>query len=129
VESAVLDELGRVLEGRIPRVEDIPRLRYTRMVLEESMRLYRPTWIFVRMAMEDDRLPSGIAIARGSKLYLCQYVMHRHPRYFPEPERFDPERFSDAMREGRPGFAYFPFGGGPPTCIGSSLHCWRGSRS
>jgi cytochrome P450 len=67
VESAVLDELGRVLEGRIPRVEDIPRLRYTRMVLGESMRLYPPTWIFVRMAMEDDRLSSGIAIARGSK--------------------------------------------------------------
>lgn len=85
------------------------------------MRLYPPTWIFVRMALRDDQLPSGPTICRGSKIYLCQYVTHRDPRFFPEPERFDPERFSDAARAARPRFAYFPFGGGAHTCIGEQF--------
>ena len=85
------------------------------------MRLYPPTWIFVRMALRDDQLPSGHRIRRGSKVYLCQYVMHRDSRYFPEPERFDPERFSEPVRAVRPRFAYFPFGGGTRTCIGEQF--------
>jgi cytochrome P450 len=121
IDQTVSDELRQVLGERLPQVEDIPKLVYTRKVLEESMRLYPPTWIFVRMALRDDRLPSGPAIPRGSKLYLCQYVMHRDPRYFPESERFDPERFSEAARAARPRFAYFPFGGGSRTCIGEQF--------
>jgi cytochrome P450 len=88
------------------------------MVFAESMRLYPPTWIFIRMALENDRLPSGATIPAGSKIYLCQYVMHRNPRYFPDPERFDPERFTETAKKGRPQFAYFPFGGGARVCIG-----------
>jgi cytochrome P450 len=121
VEQTVADELRQVLAERVPQVEDIPKLVYTRKVLEESMRLYPPTWIFVRMALRDDQLPSGHRIRRGSKVYLCQYVMHRDSRYFPEPERFDPERFSEPVRAVRPRFAYFPFGGGTRTCIGEQF--------
>ena len=121
IDQRVADELCQVLGERVPRVEDIPKLVYTRKVLEESMRLYPPTWIFVRMALRDDRLPSGPTIRRGSKIYLCQYVMHRDARYFPEPERFDPERFSEAARAARPRVAYLPFGGGSRTCIGEQF--------
>jgi cytochrome P450 len=121
IDQTVADELRQVLGERLPQVEDIPKLVYTRKVLEESMRLYPPTWIFVRMALRDDQLPSGPVIPRSSKIYLSQYVMHRDPRYFPEPERFDPERFSEAARAARPRFCYFPFGGGSRTCIGEQF--------
>jgi cytochrome P450 len=96
------------------------------MVLLESLRLYPPTWIYVRMAQEDDILPSGFVIPRGAKLYLCQYVVHRNRRYFPDPERFDPSRFTDEARRLRPKYAYFPFGGGPRVCIGQSLAMMEG---
>jgi cytochrome P450 len=121
VEAKLRAELAGVLNGRRPSGEDVSKLRYTWMVLSESMRLYPPTWMFVRIARADDRLPSGADIPAGSKIFLCQYVMHRHPRYFPQPELFDPERFSDAAKEGRPQFAYFPFGGGPRICIGEGF--------
>jgi cytochrome P450 len=88
------------------------------MVFAESMRLYPPTWIFVRIAQREDKLPGGATIPAGSKIYLCQYVMHHHPRYFPDPERFDPERFTESAKKERPQFAYFPFGGGARVCIG-----------
>jgi cytochrome P450 len=88
------------------------------MVLAESMRLYPPTWIFIRIAQQEDKLPSGATISAGSKIYLCQYVMHRHPRYFPDPARFDPERFTESSKKERPQFSYFPFGGGVRVCIG-----------
>jgi cytochrome P450 len=121
VEAKLRVELAAVLNGRRPSGEDVSKLRYTWMVLSESMRLYPPTWMFVRIARGDDRLPSGAHIPAGSKIFLCQYVMHRHPRYFPRPDVFDPERFSDAAKAGRPHFAYFPFGGGPRVCIGEGF--------
>lgn len=105
----------------MPKVEDLPRLRYCEMVLLESLRLYPPTWAYVRMAQEDDILPTGFGIPRGAKLYLCQYVVHPNRRYFPDPERFDPSRFTDEARRPRPKYAYFPFGGGPRVCISQSL--------
>ena len=126
VEANVLTELREVLDGRTPAVEDVGKLRYTGMVLAESMRLYPPTWIVVRMARHDDVLPSGVMIPAGSKLYLCQYVMHRNPRYFPDPERFNPERFSEEAKKQRPPFAYFPFGGGARVCIGESFAKMQG---
>lgn len=103
------------------RAEDQPQLRYAGMVLAESLRLYPPTWMFIRVARHPDILPSGTAICAGAKLCLCPYVMHRHPSYFPQPERFDPERFDDNAKHSRPRFAYFPFGGGPHTCIGEAF--------
>ncbi len=88
------------------------------MVLAETLRLYPPSWIMVRHARRKDVLPSGVRVSEGAKLYLCQYVMHRHPLYYPDPERFDPSRFTDDAKKGRPQFAYFPFGGGARVCIG-----------
>jgi len=118
VEARMLHEIKGVLQGRLPSVDDVNKLRYTAMVLDESMRLYPPTWIVVRMAVNRDTLPSGTTIPAGAKIYVCQYVTHRHPSYYPNPERFDPERFSETAVGQRPRFAYFPFGGGPRTCIG-----------
>jgi cytochrome P450 len=121
VEAKFLGELREVLRGRIPGSDDLPKLAYTGMILAESMRLYPPTWIFIRMARQDAVLPSGFTIPAGSKLYLCQYVMHRNARYWPNPERFDPERFAEPAKKGRPQFAYFPFGGGVRVCIGEAF--------
>lgn len=121
VEAKMLDEFSAVLGGREPSAEDLAKLTYTRQVLNESMRLYPPTWIFVRMALGPDKLPSGATVTAGHKLYLSQYVVHRHPRYFPEPERFDPGRFTAEAMSARPRFSYFPFGGGQRLCIGEQL--------
>jgi cytochrome P450 len=96
-------------------------LPYTRQVLEESLRLYPPTWIFIRMATAADQLPSGAAVRAGMKLYLCPYLLHRDSRFFPDPGRFDPERFTDAARQARPRYSYFPFGGGSRQCLGEPL--------
>jgi len=126
VEAAVLKELEEVLGDRDPSPEDIPKLAYTRQVLDESIRLYPPTWIFVRMALGDDTLPGGTPIHRGAKLYLCQYVTHRSSKYFPDPTRFDPDRFRPAEAAPRPGFAYFPFGGGQRQCIGEHFAMLEG---
>jgi cytochrome P450 len=121
VEARLLAEIREVLDGREPCVGDVPRLRYTGMILAESMRLYPPTWIFIRIARRNETLPSGATIPAGTKLYLCQYVMHRNPRYWPEPERFDPERFNESAKKERPKFSYFPFGGGARVCIGEAF--------
>jgi cytochrome P450 len=117
IDERLAVELERVLCGRPPTAEDFADLQYTGCVLSESMRLYPPTWIYTRVPLADDRLPSGHDVKQGWTLYLCPYVMHRHPDYFPDPERFDPDRFSEDRQE-RPKLAYFPFGGGPHTCIG-----------
>lgn len=87
-------------------------------VLDETMRLYPPTWITVRQALRDDRLPNGTAIRRGDALYLCPYTMHRHPRHWPDPGVFDPSRFTASATRARPRFAFYPFGGGIRQCLG-----------
>ena len=118
VEAKLVAELAEALDGRLPTMQDLPKLRYTDMVIKESMRLYPPAWIGSREATEDITL-GGYDIARGSIVVMSQYVMHRHPRYFDEPEQFMPERFADEDRI--PRYAYFPFGGGPRVCIGNSF--------
>lgn len=117
IDERVSVELDRVLGRRPPTAEDFGNLRYTGFVLSESMRLYPPTWIYTRVPLADDRLPSGRDVKQGWTLYLCPYIMHRHPDYFPDPERFDPDRFGEDAQD-RPKLSYFPFGGGPHTCIG-----------
>ena len=97
-------------------------LGYPQMVLSEALRLYPPSWLFSRMAVEDVTLPSGPLIPRGARLFLSPYATHRDPRSFPEPERFDPERFRPVPElRVRPRYAYFPFGGGPHVCIGEGF--------
>jgi len=126
VESRVVKELDTVLGDRVPCAADILKLSFTRQVLDESMRLYPPTWIFIRMALGDDTLPSGTRIPKSSKLYLCQYVTHRSAKYFPDPKRFDPSRFGPGEAAKRPRFSYFPFGGGARQCIGEHFALLEG---
>jgi cytochrome P450 len=120
VEAKLHDELARVLGGNTPAVADLPNLSYTRMVIEESMRLYPPAWMISRNAIADDEV-GGYRIPRGTTVMLCSFITHRHPGFWDEPERFDPERFSAERSQGRPNYAYFPFGGGPRVCIGNSF--------
>lgn len=114
------DEYRRVLKGQPPLMEDLPRLPVTRMVVEESMRLYPPAWAVGRHALQADEV-GGYTIPRGAYVLLFQYVTHRHPGYWERPDEFDPERFSAERAADRPRFAYFPFGGGPRLCIGNQF--------
>jgi cytochrome P450 len=120
-ESKLLAEFHTVLEERLPSPEEFPKLKYAGWVIAESMRLYPPTWMFVRIVRHKDTLPSGVALPPGSKLYLCQYVAHHRPEFFPQPEQFHPERFEMMDYTNRSRFAYFPFGGGPHACIGETF--------
>ena len=113
-------ELDSVLGGRTPTVEDLPRLTYTKMVIEESMRLYPPAWVVERRCLSDDVI-GGVKIPARSIVLLSSYVTHRHPGMWDEPESFDPKRFHPEAPRERHRFAYFPFGGGPRVCIGGSF--------
>ncbi|MFY9610871.1 MAG: cytochrome P450 [Blastocatellia bacterium] len=113
-------ELDQVLNGRPPGLDDLDRLPYTRMVFAESMRLYPPAWGLPREAIGDDTL-GGYHIPAGSLVNLSQWVTQRHPDFWEKPEQFDPERFTPERSEGRPRYAYFPFGGGARQCIGNNF--------
>ena len=112
------EELDRALGDRPPEFEDLANLPYTRMVIDESMRLYPPAWGFSRQALADDEL-GGFRLPRGWLAFVIPYVLHRHPAYWEDPDRFDPERFSAARTAARPKFVYIPFGAGPRQCIGN----------
>jgi cytochrome P450 len=105
------------LDGRAPAYEDLSRMRYTRNVAEETMRLYPPVWVLSRTAIADDEM-GGFKIPAGSEILIFPYVTHRHPKWWNEPDRFDPERFLPERTVGRMRGAYLPFGLGPRTCIG-----------
>jgi cytochrome P450 len=126
VEARFHAEVDEVLNGGLPSAEDFPRLRYTEMVLAESMRMYPPAWTIGRRALGDYSL-GGYVIPARSILLTSQYVTHHDPRYFPEPFRFDPERWTPEAKESRPKFSYFPFGGGPRVCIGESFAWMEGA--
>lgn len=126
VEARLHEELDAVLNGgRVPVIEDVPQLRYTEMVLMEAMRLYPPAWAIGRLAREDYEV-GGYTAPAGSLVLLSQYVMHRDERYFPDPLRFDPLRWTSEAREARPQYCYFPFGGGPRRCIGEGFALMEG---
>jgi cytochrome P450 len=118
--SALQRELATVLDGRRPTSQDLPHLRYTRLGLAESLRLYPPTWVTVGTPSAADTIGS-YALPAHAVLLLSPYVLQRHPAFWEHPEQFDPERLTPARAVGRPRFAYFPFGGGPWRCIGRHL--------
>ncbi|MDR3512349.1 MAG: cytochrome P450 [Caulobacteraceae bacterium] len=120
-EARLHAELDRVLGGRAPTFADIPNLPYTRMVIEESMRLYPPApGISIRAPLEDD-VVCGVKVPRTAGVAILPWVLHRHRALWDDPDRFDPERFSPERSAARPRFAYLPFGGGPRICIGMQL--------
>jgi cytochrome P450 len=118
-------EIDRELQGRLPSFDDAPRLRYVEMVLAESMRLYPPAWAMGRSARNDFQLGDFFLPAKTTVL-ISQFVTHRDPRFFPDPLRFDPERFTPEAKARRAKFTYFPFGAGFRQCIGESFAWMEG---
>jgi cytochrome P450 len=120
VERRLHHEVDTVLDGQPPRAADVERLPYTRQVVAESIRLYPPAWVVGRRALEDHPV-GGYVLPAGSIVVASQYVVHHDARWWPDPFRFDPERFAPDADPGRPRYAYFPFAGGPRVCIGESF--------
>lgn len=121
VEAKLMAELQSVLAGRSPTMKDLTTLPYTEKVINESMRLYPPAWLVgIRLALEDVTI-GGYDIPKGSYVMMSPYGMHHNPRYFEDPETFNPDRWTTEFEKALPRFAYFPFGGGPRVCIGNSF--------
>jgi len=125
VEARLHQEIDHALAGRPATAADVARLPYARMVLAESMRLYPPAWAIGRRAIEDVEI-GGYTIPRGTVVLFSQYLLHRDARFFPDPDRFDPDRWLPERQKSRPKFAYFPFGGGTRVCIGEAFAWMEG---
>jgi cytochrome P450 len=119
-EAALHRELDTVLGGRLPGVDDLPALPYTRAVLAESMRVFPPAYVVGRQPLRDMEI-GGFRVEEGSIVLMSPWVIQRDPRWWPDPLRFDPGRWTPEMEAGLPKFAYFPFGGGPRKCIGEGF--------
>ena len=114
------EEIDRALDGRPPEYADLVNLPFTRMVIDEALRLYPPAWGFSRQALADDEL-GGFHLPRGWLAFVIPYVLHRLPAFWQDPDMFDPERFSPERSADRPKFVYLPFGAGPRQCIGNQF--------
>lgn len=125
VQAAIRDEARAVLGDRAPVAEDYARLKYTTQVFAETMRLYPPVWVTARTCAEPYEI-AGYKVAAGSIVIAPQFVVHRDERFFPDPLRFDPSRFADENKSGRPRYAFFPFAGGSRQCIGEGLAWMEG---
>jgi cytochrome P450 len=117
VERRLRRDVVAAIGERAPDAEDAPRLRYAKMVVEESMRVFPPVWAIERQALEDD-VVGGFRLPKRALVAISPFLLHRHRDYWQNPEGFDPERFAPENAEKRPKFAYLPFGGGPRQCIG-----------
>ena len=120
VEQQLWCEIDTVLKGRPPEVRDIANLNFAEHVVKEAMRLYPPAWAIVRTALTDTAI-GNYTLPAGSTAIMSQWVTHRDPRFYDEPEVFRPNRWLDEQSNSLPKFAYFPFGGGPRICIGASF--------
>ena len=119
-EATLHAELDLVLHDHQPTINDLPHLPYTRMVIEETLRLYPPAWTIGRQSIAAEMI-GGYQLPAKANLIIPIYVIHHDPRWWPEPERFDPERFTPERSAERHKFAYLPFGGGPRLCIGDNF--------
>ena len=120
VEQRFHDELQNVLGGRAPTMEDLPKLTYTEQIVKESMRIYPPAWITTRQAAHDTTL-GGEPLQKGRVVIVNIWGVHHNPAYFPDPWKFDPERFTPEHEKALPKSAYLPFGNGPRVCIGNAF--------
>ncbi len=120
VERRLHAELDAVLGGRPPQPHDLMRLQYTDLVLREALRLYPPAWIIRRQPLEPDCI-EGYAVPAGAALLISPFIVQRDPRWFRDPERFEPQRFEESPPDTRPRFSYFPFGGGSRQCLGQAF--------
>jgi cytochrome P450 len=120
VEARLRAEVDEVVGLRTPTMEDLPKMQYTRMALDETLRLYPPAWVFVRAVHDEDEI-DGYRIPSDAFIILSPYLTQRDPRIWEQPESFDPERFNPETPVERHKFAYYPFGGGPRKCIGQDF--------
>ena len=120
VEEKLVSEWQHVLAGAIPTADDLSRLPYTAAVIAEFMRLFPPVYVIGREATTELEL-GGYRVNRGYTVLMSQWVNHRDPEYFPEPEEFRPERWEDGLAKRLPKFAYYPFGGGQRMCVGNTF--------
>lgn len=125
VDRKVRAEIDAVLGDRLPTSADLERLVYCKQVIQETMRLYPPSWIIPRLAREADQI-GGYAVPAGANVIMSQYVLHHDPRFWESPSAFDPERFAPERAGSRPRYAYMPFGGGPRQCIGNMFAIFEG---
>jgi cytochrome P450 len=125
IESSLIREIDSVIGSRNPKFSDVAELRFTEMVLSESMRLYPPVWAIGRLATVDCEI-GGYFVPQKSVVVVSQYVIHRDERYYQNPLLFDPQRWIPDLRDTRPPFAYFPFGGGPRRCVGEGFAWMEG---
>jgi cytochrome P450 len=121
IQQRMCDEITNAIGATPPTAADYPKLKYVVQVFAESMRLYPPAWVSARTAIESYTTRTGQFIPKGSALVTAPIVVHRDPRFYPDPTRFDPDRFTDEAKAARPKFAYFPFGGGQRQCIGEGF--------
>jgi cytochrome P450 len=117
VMARVQDEVDRVLGANIPTFDQLNQLQYLEQVIKETLRLYPPIHLGMRIAATDLAF-QGYRIPAGTRVMYSIYLTHRHQQYWPQPERFDPERFSSEQNRARPHYIYLPFGGGPRNCLG-----------
>jgi len=120
VEDQLVSEWQSVLAGKTPSADDVPHMPYTSAVIAESMRLFPPVYVVGREATTDLEL-GGYRVKRGYTVLMSQWVNHRDPAYFPDPEEFRPERWDNDFAKQIPRFAYYPFGGGQRICVGNSF--------
>jgi cytochrome P450 len=116
-ERKLVEEVDSVLRGAVPTFDDLPRLPYTRMVIDETLRLYPPAFVVSRTAIAEDEI-GGFRIPAQSAVFLSAWTTHRSRLYWENPDEFDPERFPPERSSGRLDYAYYPFGEGPRKCIG-----------
>ena len=121
VARALDEELDRVLGGRLPTAEDLEALLVTRGVVGESLRLFPPAWVIGRRVLEPLPLTEGPVLAPGTIAVLCPWVLHRDARFWPDPERVDPGRWTAEARAARPRHAFIGFGAGTRACIGEGF--------